>query len=147
MKEGRLYRIGKDRERRNLQSAFVGYVRISFAQTNFEILDIRLDLLLTKYQSTIKMSDSGVSGPTPEGTDLSQTQNTAISSAVISLMVIATIFVLLRLFARTMQKCISLAVDDYCIALGLVSLIQYACLISTNHCKAFCSRNGNMLSR
>lgn len=68
------------------------------------------------------MSSSGIFGPTPKGIDLSETQNTAIMSAVISLMIIATIFVFLRIFARTMQKGITLAVDDYCIALGLVSL-------------------------
>ncbi|KAK0109151.1 hypothetical protein ONS96_002976 [Cadophora gregata f. sp. sojae] len=66
------------------------------------------------------MSNSGVFGPTPEGVDLLETQNAAISGAVISLMVIATIFVLLRVIARTMQKGITLAVDDYCIAVGLL---------------------------
>ena len=70
------------------------------------------------------MSNSGVFGPTPEGVDLSETQNVAVSSAVISLMVIATIFVLLRVAARAMQKGVTmaLAVDDYCIAVGLVCL-------------------------
>ncbi|KAG4419194.1 hypothetical protein IFR04_007695 [Cadophora malorum] len=68
------------------------------------------------------MSNSGVFGPTPEGVDLSETQNVAVSSAVISLMVIATIFVLLRVAARAMQKGVTmaLAVDDYCIAVGLL---------------------------
>lgn len=68
------------------------------------------------------MSASGDFGPAPPGIDLSQTQNESIRSAVISLMVIGTIFVSLRIIARTMQKGVSLAVDDYCIVMGLVSL-------------------------
>lgn len=78
------------------------------------------------------MSNSGVFGPTPDGVDLSKNQNAAISSAVISLMVIATIFVILRVVARTMQKGITLAVDDYCIAVGLLFAHGTAicCLVS-----------------
>lgn len=67
------------------------------------------------------MSASGVFGPAPPGMDLSDTQNSAILKSVISLMVIATIFVLLRVYARTMQKDITLAMDDYCVLIGLVS--------------------------
>ncbi len=69
------------------------------------------------------MSASGVFGPAPPGIDLSKTQNTSITAAVVSLMVIGSIFVLLRLVARIMAKTrgATLAVDDYCIALGLVS--------------------------
>jgi hypothetical protein len=68
------------------------------------------------------MSASGVFGPAPPGIDLSKTQNSSIRSAVISLMVIGTVFVILRLVARTIQKGVSLAADDYCVALGLASL-------------------------
>lgn len=67
---------------------------------------------------------SGVFGLTPDGIDLNETQSTAILSAVISLMVIATIFVVLRVVMRTIQKGTVLAVDDYCIEMGLVSLAQ-----------------------
>ncbi|KAH6713193.1 hypothetical protein BKA61DRAFT_675438 [Leptodontidium sp. MPI-SDFR-AT-0119] len=63
---------------------------------------------------------SGVFGLTPDGIDLNETQSTAILSAVISLMVIATIFVVLRVVTRTIQKGTVLAVDDYCIEMGLL---------------------------
>ncbi|PVH85246.1 hypothetical protein DL98DRAFT_546260 [Cadophora sp. DSE1049] len=81
------------------------------------------------------MSNSGVFGPTPNGVDLSKSQNAAISSAVISLMVIATIFMLLRVVARTMQKGIALAADDYCIAVGLLFAHGTAicCLVKGKH--------------
>ncbi|KAH9218779.1 hypothetical protein DL95DRAFT_457982 [Leptodontidium sp. 2 PMI_412] len=62
---------------------------------------------------------SGVFGLTPDGIDLNETQSTAILSAVISLMVIATIFVVLRVVTRTIQKGTVFAVDDYCIEMGL----------------------------
>lgn len=71
------------------------------------------------------MSASGVFGPAPEGIDLNETQNNSIKAAVISLMVIGTVAVFIRLIARTMQKGIKLAIDDYCIALGLVDLSPY----------------------
>lgn len=67
------------------------------------------------------MSASGVFGPAPEGINLLETQNESIKSAVISLMVIGTIFVGLRFIARAMQKGVKIAVDDYCVILGLVS--------------------------
>lgn len=67
------------------------------------------------------MSSSGVFGPAPPGIDLSKTQDGPIIKAVVSLMVIGSIFVALRVFARTMQKGISLDIDDYLIILGLVS--------------------------
>jgi hypothetical protein len=66
------------------------------------------------------MSASGVFGPAPEGIDLSKTQNAPIRNAVVSLMVIGTVFVGLRLVARRMQKAASLGLDDFCIILGLV---------------------------
>lgn len=67
------------------------------------------------------MSASGVFGPAPDGVDLSETQNDSIRSAVISLMVIGTVFVVLRFVARTLQKGVKIEADDYCIILGLVS--------------------------
>jgi hypothetical protein len=66
------------------------------------------------------MSSSGVFGPTPPGVNLSETQNAAVVNAVVSLMIIGTIFVVLRVIARTMQKGMSLALDDYLVMLGLV---------------------------
>lgn len=71
------------------------------------------------------MSASGAFGPAPEGIDLSDTQNLSISSAVITLMIIGSMFVGLRLVARLIHRdreATGLAIDDYCIALGLVSI-------------------------
>jgi hypothetical protein len=67
------------------------------------------------------MSSSGVFGPPPPGIDLSKTQDDNIIKAVVSLMVIGTIFVALRIFARTIQKGVTLDIDDYLVILGLVS--------------------------
>jgi hypothetical protein len=68
------------------------------------------------------MWNSGILGPTLPGIDLSETQDGAIVKAVVILMVIRTILVALRLYARTMQKGITLDLDDYLILLGLVSI-------------------------
>jgi len=67
------------------------------------------------------MSATGVFGPAPPGIDLSKTQNAAIVKAVISLMVIGTLAVVLRVVARLMSKSKKLAIDDYLVILGLVS--------------------------
>ena len=71
--------------------------------------------------STVDMSATGDFGSAPDGVDLSRNQNASIKSSVISLMVIATFFVILRMIARTRQKGESLALDDFCVVLGLVS--------------------------
>jgi len=68
------------------------------------------------------MSSSGVFGPPPPGVDLSETQNGSIVKAVVSLMVIGTAAVVLRLIARTKQKGVSMAIDDYLVILGLVCI-------------------------
>lgn len=67
------------------------------------------------------LSSTGVFGTPPAGVNLNETQNSAITSSVVALMVIATIAVGLRVIARTMQKGIGLALDDYLVILGLVS--------------------------
>lgn len=71
--------------------------------------------------NTGDMSATGVFGPAPPGIDLSKTQNGSIVRAVVSLMVIGTLAVILRLASRVMSKKRKLAIDDYLIVVGLVS--------------------------
>jgi hypothetical protein len=94
------------------------------------------------------MSASGVFGPAPEGIILAETQNASIKAAVISLMAIGTVAVILRFIARTMHKGMKLAMDDYCIALGLVSLLFcFECATPTNHDLALCTWHCYLQSR
>lgn len=68
------------------------------------------------------MSSSGVFGPPPPGIDLSETQNAAVIDAVISLTVIGTAAVVLRIIARAKTKGTTFALDDYLVIAGLVRL-------------------------
>lgn len=68
---------------------------------------------------------SGVFGPAPPETNLDETQNASITSAVVSLMAIGTVAVAIRAIARTIQKGITLAADDYCVMVGLVGLKKH----------------------
>ena len=68
------------------------------------------------------MSNSGVFGPTPPGINLSETENAAVVTAVVTLMVIGTIAVVLRFvaqFLRDGRKFLSW--DDFLIIPALVS--------------------------
>lgn len=71
------------------------------------------------------MSSTGVFGPPPPGVDLSETQNDSIVKAAVVLMVIGTAAVVLRVIARTKQKGVSLAIDDYFVILGLVCILMH----------------------
>lgn len=68
------------------------------------------------------MSSTGVFGDPPAGMDLSENQDSAVINAVVTLMVIATVFVVLRIVARIIEKGEGLAFDDYLVMLGLVCL-------------------------
>ncbi|KAH8804479.1 hypothetical protein F5884DRAFT_407489 [Xylogone sp. PMI_703] len=66
------------------------------------------------------MSASGVFGPAPPGVDLSENRNASLRAAVITLMVIGTVFVVLRFIARSWQKGLSIEIDDIFCAIGLL---------------------------
>ena len=119
-------RIPKIKSRRN---SYVGSnknqlsfgFRVSFEFSQTETTRKWLAFAFDLY-SCLRMWNSGILGPTLPGIDLSETQDGAIVKAVVILMVIGTILVALRLYARTMQKGITLDLDDYLILLGLVSI-------------------------
>jgi hypothetical protein len=67
------------------------------------------------------MSSSGVFGPAPAGTDLSENQDGQIFGAVVTLMVLATVFVTIRIFTRVFARNGGMAADDYLILVGWVS--------------------------
>ncbi|KAK3386458.1 hypothetical protein B0H63DRAFT_508501 [Podospora didyma] len=66
------------------------------------------------------MSNSGAWGPTPEGVDLSEDQNTHIIGSVVAIMVIGIASVVLRMFTRLMHTGHGLAADDYMILFAAV---------------------------
>lgn len=79
------------------------------------------------------MSSSGVFGPPPAGIDLSETQDASVRASVISLMIIATVAVALRVLVRTIKKLGGgLSIDDFSIMLGLLFAHGTAtcCLVS-----------------
>lgn len=69
------------------------------------------------------MSVSGDFGPAPPGLDLSENQNGDMLGGVITLMVLGTLSVLLRIYARLVTKDFSFALDDYLIFAALVSVV------------------------
>ncbi|KAL3417920.1 pth11-like integral membrane protein [Phlyctema vagabunda] len=81
------------------------------------------------------MSNSGVFGPTPEGIDLHQNQDREIFSDVLALMVLATLFVVVRIFTRIFARTGGMAADDYLIIVGWLFTTGTAmcCLISTRY--------------
>ena len=68
----------------------------------------------------VDMSASGDFGPAPPGVDLSESQNGRMYGGVITLMVLGTLAVALRVYARSKTK-LRFAVDDYLIFVALVS--------------------------
>ncbi|KAF7587763.1 hypothetical protein BBP40_006723 [Aspergillus hancockii] len=67
------------------------------------------------------MSVSGDFGPAPPGVNLAENQNAAMLGAVITLMVVGSLSVVLRLYARTeFKKLNHLAVDDYLIFVAML---------------------------
>ncbi|RDW82530.1 hypothetical protein BP6252_03642 [Coleophoma cylindrospora] len=81
------------------------------------------------------MSASGDFGPAPEGLDLSENQNGQIFGDVVSLMVLATVFVVVRVFTRVFARTGGMAADDYLIIVGWLFTTGTAmcCLVSTNY--------------
>lgn len=67
------------------------------------------------------MSSTGFFGPAPNGVDLSENQNGWIFGTVVTLMVLATLFVTMRLFTRIFAQTGGMAADDYLIIVGWVS--------------------------
>lgn len=65
---------------------------------------------------------TGDFGPAPPGLDLTENQNGRFLAAVISVAVFGTIAVILRLVVRIRRKEMRLALDDYLIVAGLVSI-------------------------
>jgi hypothetical protein len=71
------------------------------------------------------MSVSGDFGPAPPGVDLSENRDASILGAVITLMVVGTLAVVLRIYARTEFKKLShLTIDDYLIFVAMVSILR-----------------------
>jgi hypothetical protein len=67
------------------------------------------------------MSSSGLFGPAPVGVDLSENQNSEIIGAVVTLMVLSTLFIIIRIFTRIFARTGGMAIDDYLIIVGWVS--------------------------
>ncbi|KAK6837706.1 hypothetical protein P875_00064969 [Aspergillus parasiticus SU-1] len=59
------------------------------------------------------MSASGDFGPAPPGVDLSENQNGSMLGAVITLIILGTLSVVLRIYARTEFKKFRFSIDDY----------------------------------
>ncbi|KAE8376222.1 hypothetical protein BDV26DRAFT_282780 [Aspergillus bertholletiae] len=59
------------------------------------------------------MSASGDFGPAPPGVDLSENQDGSMLGAVIPLIVISTLSIILRIYARTEFRKFRFAIDDY----------------------------------
>ena len=68
------------------------------------------------------MSASGDFGDAPAGIDLTDDQSNSIIGAVTTLMVLATVFVLVRLSTRIWQKGGGWTADDFLIIIGWVCL-------------------------
>jgi len=66
------------------------------------------------------MSNSGVWGEAPPGTNLSEDQNRDIIGSVVGIMVMGLASVVLRVFTRLMNKGPGLAADDYVILFAAV---------------------------
>jgi hypothetical protein len=61
-------------------------------------------------------------GPAPPGIDLAENQQDRMLGAVITLMIIGTLAVLLRIFTRVKTSQTNLGLDDFLILVALVSL-------------------------
>ncbi|KAI9730001.1 MAG: hypothetical protein M1834_006199 [Cirrosporium novae-zelandiae] len=70
--------------------------------------------------SAINITD--IFGPAPTGLDLTESETAGNNAAVITLMIVATVTVGLRLYARSTQKT-PLGLDDYSIILALLAAI------------------------
>ncbi|GAB1202905.1 hypothetical protein APSETT445_001529 [Aspergillus pseudonomiae] len=68
------------------------------------------------------MSASGDFGPAPPGVDLSDNQDGSMLGAVITLIILGTLSVVLRVYARTEFKKFQFAIDDYLSFAALVSV-------------------------
>lgn len=73
------------------------------------------------------MSVSGDFGEPPAGINLSDDQSGQIIGAVTTLMVLSSVFIVVRLFTRFFQKAGGLAADDYLIVVGWVRIILSVC--------------------
>lgn len=67
------------------------------------------------------MSASGDFGPAPPGVNLSENQNGSMLGAVITLIILGTLSVVLRIYARTEFKKFRFSIDDYLSFAALVS--------------------------
>lgn len=81
--------------------------------------DLNHGVHLPSLKATL-VTATGDFGPAPAGLNLSETQNDAIMKSVITLMTVAFIFVSLRVYARTIEKDVKMAIDDYCVIMALV---------------------------
>lgn len=66
------------------------------------------------------MSATGEFGPAPAGVDLGENQHVQMLGAVISLMVIGTLAVILRIYTRAKSSQTNFGLDDYLIFVSLV---------------------------
>lgn len=69
------------------------------------------------------MSATGDFGPAPADLDLRENQQVQMLGAVISLMVIGTLAVILRIYTRAKSSQTNFGLDDYLIFASLVCLI------------------------
>lgn len=67
------------------------------------------------------MSATGDFGPAPPGMDLAENQTPQILGAVVTLMVVGTLAVLLRVFTRAKTSQTNFGIDDLLIVAALVS--------------------------
>jgi hypothetical protein len=67
------------------------------------------------------MKATGDFGPVPAGVDISENQQTQMLGAVISLMIIGTLAVILRIYTRAKSSQTSFGLDDFLIFASLVS--------------------------
>ncbi|BAE57074.1 unnamed protein product [Aspergillus oryzae RIB40] len=63
--------------------------------------------------ASLPMSASGDFGPAPPGVNLSENQNGSMLGAVITLIILGTLSVVLRIYARTEFKKFRFSIDDY----------------------------------
>jgi hypothetical protein len=67
------------------------------------------------------MSTTSIWGAVPDNVDLAENQKGEILGAVLTLMILSTLFIIVRLFTRIFQKGGGLSADDYLIVVGWVS--------------------------
>lgn len=68
------------------------------------------------------MEATGDFGPVPPGIDLAMNQQTQMLAAVISLMIIGTLAVILRVYTRAKTSQTNFGLDDFLILAALVSV-------------------------